>query len=74
MLLGSVMCAVQAEPVRVATLYSSFKGGRKAFLKEYDKHIKALGWKVRKFENVDLPKLVAALPETDFVIGCSVYN
>ena len=63
-----------AQAPHAATLYSAFKGGKKSFLSEYDKHLSALGWKVRKFENIALPKLATELPTIDVLIGCSVYN
>ena len=71
--LASAAQAADQSP-RVATLYSAFKDGRKAFYSEYDKHLATFGWRARKFENTQLSTLAAALPEIDLLIGCSVYN
>ena len=64
--------AVAALPERAAVVYSEWNGGTLA--KEYDGHLKKLGWAFDKYENVRLPELSAKLGNYRYVIATSVAN
>jgi len=62
------------EPVKVAFMYSGFKGGAKSYMNEQDQAFDALGWQCVKFENTQAEELTARLGEFDVVVGSSVSN
>ena len=64
--------AVAALPERAAVVYSEWNGGTLA--KEYDGHLKKLGWAFDKYENIRLPELSAKLGNYRYVIATSVAN
>ena len=61
-----------ALPDRVAVVYSEWS--KSAFVNEYDKHLKQLGWGFDKYENVRLPELSGKLDGYNLVIATSVAN
>ena len=61
-----------ALPERVAVVYSEWS--KSAFVNEYDKHLKQLGWVFDKYENFRLPELSEKLGGYNLVIATSVAN
>jgi hypothetical protein len=67
-------CCLAQDTVRVATIHSSFREGKKTYKDDFTPLLAELGWQEDQYENTDIAALVPRLADYELVIGCSVFN
>jgi len=74
LLLLTATCIWAQQPVRVATLHSSFKEGNRMNRGDFTPLVNELGWQEDQYENVNIGELIPKLSDYQMVLGCSVFN